>query len=171
MATYAGKLAGLYPKDDDWLAAKCDEVINGCTDVTVTIGGTMRIQDVDEKARARAALIASDGRLTMHLKGLEKLLVANQERTNVESQKKSPDGDSLVVSVGDSLTVADLAVWRLIGWLSSGTIDGIPGDYITKNFPFLAALIASVDKNEGVKSWKAKYPEFYSTSSSTGDMK
>ena len=163
MATYSGKLAGLYPKDDDWLAAKCDEVINGCTDVTVTIGGTMRIQDAEEKARARAALIASDGRLTMHLKGLEKLLVENQGRTDAESQKKGPDGDSLVVSVGDSLTVADLAVWRLVGWLSSGTIDGIPGDYVTKNFPFLAALIASVDKHAGVVSWKAKYPEFYST--------
>ena len=28
--------------------------------------------------------------------------------------------------VDDSLTVADLAAWRLCGWISGGIIDGIP---------------------------------------------
>ena len=54
MATYVGKLAGLYP-EDSWLAAKHDEAINGCTDVTGTIAGTMRIQDEKEKVKTRAA--------------------------------------------------------------------------------------------------------------------
>ena len=41
MAAYSGKLAGLVP-EDPWKAAKVDEAINGCTDVTQTIGSTMR---------------------------------------------------------------------------------------------------------------------------------
>merc|ERR1719450_1538512 len=39
MASYCGKLAGLYP-EDPWAAAKVDEAINGCTDVTATVGRT-----------------------------------------------------------------------------------------------------------------------------------
>lgn len=145
MATYAGKLAGLYP-EDSWLAAKCDEAINGCTDVTGTVGATMRIQDEGEKLAARSALIASDGRLTLHLGGIEKLLVAN---------------GSNGCTVGDALTVADLAIWRLAGWLGGGAVDGIPKDYPTDTFPALAALVAKVDAHEGVVSWKAMHPDFY----------
>jgi hypothetical protein len=88
MATFAGKLAGLYPLDDDWLAAKCDEAINGCTDVTNTLGPSMRIQDADEKVAARMALCAEDGRLTMHLNGLNALL---------EQNNKSSDGGAFAV--------------------------------------------------------------------------
>ena len=34
---YCGKLSGLYPKDDDWAAAKIDEIIDTATDITVII--------------------------------------------------------------------------------------------------------------------------------------
>ena len=54
MAVYAAKLANLHP-EDAWEAAKVDECINGCTDVTSTIGMTFRLSD-DEKMAARAPL-------------------------------------------------------------------------------------------------------------------
>ena len=35
MSRYCGKLSGLYPKNDDLLAAKIDQIIDICTDMTV----------------------------------------------------------------------------------------------------------------------------------------
>jgi len=145
MAAYAGKLAGIHP-EDPWLAAKVDECINGCTDCTSDIGTTFRLPE-DEKAAARAALIAPDGRLTLHLNGLEGIAAANAV----------PAG----FAVGDTLTVADLAIWRLLGWLSSGVIDGIPEDYVTTTFPALAKLVAAVDSHAKVIKWKQMHPKFY----------
>ena len=145
MAVYAAKLAGLQPRDP-WDEAKVDEAINGCTDVTTTIGATFRLPD-DEKLPARTALIGEGGRLAMHLGGLEKLCVENGACGHV---------------AGNSLTVGDLAVWRLVGWLTSGVIDGIPNDYVPSTFPALATLVQTVDANTKVQEWKAKYPRFYS---------
>jgi len=141
MATYCSKLAGMHPSDP-WEAAKVEEAINGCTDVTMTVGKTFGLPD-DEKLSARAALITAEGRLTMHLKGLE-AIAAEQ-------------GDSVVA---DSITVADLAIWRLCGWLSSGVIDGIPKDYVS-TFQALSALCAKVGDHPKVQEWKAMHPELY----------
>jgi len=68
-ATYAGKLGNLYPSNDDPMAqANCDEIINGCTDVNSTISATF---GVDDKKAAREKLIdPKNGRLYMHLNGL-----------------------------------------------------------------------------------------------------
>ena len=46
---------------------------------------------------------------------------------------------------GDAMSVADLALWRAVGWLSSGVIDGIPPTYIASAFPRLWALHVAVD--------------------------
>ena len=35
MSRYCGKLSGLYPKNDEFLAAKIDQIIDICTDMTV----------------------------------------------------------------------------------------------------------------------------------------
>jgi prostaglandin-H2 D-isomerase / glutathione transferase len=144
IAVYAAKLAGIHP-DDPWLAAKVDECINGCTDATVTISNTFRLP-ADEKIPAREAMIAEGGGLRMHLSGLEKICLEN--------------GDC-GFSVGSSITVADLAIWRLMGWLSSGTLDGIPADYVAKTFPSISKVVDGVDANAKVQEWKAKYARFY----------
>merc|ERR1712039_462708 len=75
MAAYCSRLTGQHPSDP-WLAAKVDEAINGCTDCTIDIGNTFRLPD-DQKLKARQELIAPSGRLTMHLSGLENLIVKN----------------------------------------------------------------------------------------------
>lgn len=139
MANYAARLAGIHPKDA-WEAAKVDECISGCTDVTGTIGTTFRIKDEEEKIKTRKELCDKDGRLWMHLNGLNKICTAN-------------DG---AYSVGSTLTVADLAIWRLVGWVDSGKLDGIPVNYGSDTFPALATLVKAVDDNEKVKEWKAK---------------
>uniref|UniRef100_A0A7S4I056 Glutathione transferase n=1 Tax=Odontella aurita TaxID=265563 RepID=A0A7S4I056_9STRA len=144
MAVFAAKLSGIHP-EDPWLAAKVDECLNGCTDVTGTIGATFRLPDT-EKIPAREALIAEGGRLRMHLGGLNKLCVEN--------------GDC-GYAVGNSITMADLAIWRLVGWLESGKLDGIPADFVDSTFPALAKLVSTVNANTKVQEWKAKYPKFY----------
>jgi len=144
MAVYAAKLAGMHP-EDAWDAAKVDECINGCTDVTGTVGKTFGMKD-DENVSARAALIAADGRLTLHLGGLEKICSEN---------------GGCSYAVGSTMTVADIAIWRLIGWLSSGVIDGIPGDYVSTTFPHLAALVTAVDAHPKVGEWKTLHSKFY----------
>eukprot|EP00930_Biecheleria_cincta_P043747 TRINITY_DN30022_c0_g2_i1.p1 TRINITY_DN30022_c0_g2~~TRINITY_DN30022_c0_g2_i1.p1 ORF type:complete len:301 (-),score=53.22 TRINITY_DN30022_c0_g2_i1:81-983(-) len=144
MAAYCSRLAGLHP-DSDWGAAKVDEAINGCTDVTMTVGRTFSLP-AEEKVKARQELIKPEGRLSMHLGGLEKLLREN---------------GSTGYAVGDSITVADLAIWRLIGWIGSGVIDGIPKDYVSKTFPEITKLCATVDCHPKVQEWKALHAKFY----------
>ena len=144
MAVYAAKLAGLHP-EDPWEAAKVDECLNGCTDVTGTVGATFRLAE-DEKAAARAKLITPEGRLTLHLGGLEKICAENGGCGH---------------AVGTDLTVADLAIWRLAGWLSSGVIDGVPANYVVETFPALAKVVATVDAHPKVVEWKDQHKKFY----------
>ena len=40
-------------------------------------------------------------------------------------------------------------------------IDGIPPSYVRDSFPALAKLVAAVDAEEAVQSWKAKHPDAY----------
>ena len=144
IAVYCAKLAGLQP-EDPWDAAKVDECLNGCTDVTGTVGQTFRLPDT-EKLEARAKLIAPNGRLTLHLGGLEKIC-----------QENGACGHT----VGSTLTVADIAIWRLVGWLSNGVIDGIPKDYVASNFPALSAVVTTVNAHPKVVEWMAMHPKGY----------
>lgn len=147
IARYVGHLTGLYPSDP-FLAAKCDEAIDGLTDVSELVTATMQERNPQRKIAWRSALVAPDGRMTMLLNGLESLLKQN--------------GASPVPFVaGVSLTVSDLAIWRAVGWISSGVLDGIPPSYIHSTFPLLWALHRAVDEEPKVVEWKANHPRHY----------
>lgn len=145
MAAFAGKLSGFYP-EDPWLQAKVDEVFGGLTDATDLVTGTMQIRDPNKKIQTRQQMCQQDGRLTMLLSGLESLLMQN-------------GGNGLFA--GDKVTVADLAVWRAVDWLSCGVLDGIPRDYISRAFPHLANLYQKIDSLQGVQDWKRRNPHHY----------
>jgi len=145
MAAFCGKLTGMYPADM-WLAAKVDEAFAALTDATDLVTGTMGIKDPQQKIRVRQQYCQSDGRLTMLLSGIESLLQQN--------------GGNGVVA-GSSLTVADLALWRAVDWLSCGTLDGIPRDYVSRSFPLLWNLHCQVDKVPKVQEWKMRNPRHY----------
>lgn len=146
IARYVGHLTGLYP-EDPFLAGKCDEAIDGLTDVSDMVTATMRERDPQRKVQWRKALIAPDGRMTMLLSGLEAVL--------------RDGGAKPVPFVAGRLSVADLALWRAVGWLSSGVIDGIPKTYIQSSFPHLWALHCAVDREPKVEAWKALHPHHY----------
>merc|ERR1712130_575417 len=61
--------------------------------------------------------------------------------------------------VGDSLTIADLAVLGSCSSLISGYFDHIPKDLYTKNHPKLAAFLDRMSKNETIKAFSAKYEQ------------
>lgn len=160
MAAYVGKLGSifehgkddefsippysrLYPLDSDYLGqARCDEIINGCTDVTITIGSTLFLANPEEVKTKRLAMMdPSTGRLYKYLSGLESLLCKEND----------------TFACGASLTVADLCVWKLVAWLSGGILDHIPTDFLSSNFSKLQAVYTAVQENEHVIEYMKQY--------------
>ena len=133
IARFCGKLSGLYPADA-LAAAKVDQIIDAATDITTKVSPTMRIQDEAAKMAARSAL-ASDT-LPEWFGYLEALL---------------PEGDDAVF-VGDNMTIADLAIWRLMGWFTGGFLDGIPAT-VVEGFPRLMAHSERVGSHPKVSQW------------------
>merc|ERR1712241_1166841 len=140
IARYCGKLGGFYPKDDDFAAAKIDEIIDTATDITNIIGVTMRMKDEQEKLAARKEL--STGKLPEILEALEKILTQN---------------GSTGFYVGDKMTIADLAVWRLMGWINGGVLDGIPKE-ILDPYKQVNAHFKAMEENPQIRAYmKEKY--------------
>ena len=138
IARYCGKLSGLYPNNNDLLAAQIDQVLDLATDITVLVSTTAnavtgRMDNDQEKIRKRKAL--SDGELGRKLDILEKNIKPNCVWIN-----------------GGSMGLEDIAIWRLMGWLSSGTLDGIPTT-ILKNRPKIQRVCQNVDANPKIQEW------------------
>ncbi|MHC8603586.1 glutathione S-transferase family protein [Arenicellales bacterium IMCC58067] len=142
IARFCGKLSGMYPKDDDLLAGQIDQFLDFATDITELIFSTSRDDD-DLIKKAKRETLASDD-LPRKLQMLEKCI-------NAESQWV----------VGPQLGLADLAIWRMMGWLSSGIVDGIPATLLSA-FPKTAAVCRAVDAHPQIQDWVAKtYPDNY----------
>jgi glutathione S-transferase len=141
IARFCGKLAGLYPAEDHLAGAKIDQVLDAATEITGVVGPSMRENDPEKKAALRARLAAKT--LPRWLGFLEVLLEANR------------DSDFFV---GESLTIADLAIWRMMGWLTGGILEGLPRD-LMEPFPCLSHHFAVVDGEPMVREWMdAHYP-------------
>ena len=104
IARYCGKLSNLYPKDD-FLAAKVDQIIDAATDITNLISPTVREKNEETKKDLRAKL--ANKLLPRWFNYLENLLQKeNQSQWFVDNK----------------MTIADIAIWRLLGWLKSGML-------------------------------------------------
>ena len=56
------------------------------------------------------------------------------------------------------MTVADIAMWRLLGWFKGGVLDGLPTDLIDK-YSLLSKFWNDMDANPDIKAYmEAKYP-------------
>jgi glutathione S-transferase len=96
----------------------------------------MRLQG-DELKQAREQLVASW--IPVYLKGLARLL----ERGG---GKYFADG---------KLTVADLTVAGLVGWLTHGGLDHIPADLVQKVAPTLAEHVGRIMQEPAVAAYYA----------------
>ena len=53
---FCGKLSGLYPNNNDFDAAKVDEIIDAATDITGCVGPSMREKEPNKKSAMRSKL-------------------------------------------------------------------------------------------------------------------
>lgn len=132
---FAGKLAGLYPKDD-LQALLCDELMDASEDLGSRIGATIAMSD-EQKKRARLELAA--GAIPRHLQYF--------------AQKLETAGG--VWFCDGRLTVADLKVCGVVRWLRSGALDHIPKDVVDHSAPSLVKHLERVMSEPKIAAYYA----------------
>jgi glutathione S-transferase len=66
---------------------------------------------------------------------------------------------------GSEISIADIAIWRTMGWMVSGTVDGFPKNLL-EEFPNIKRVCKSVDTHPKVLEWiSLTYPKNYSRGS------
>ena len=135
IARYCGKASNLYA-DDNLKAAKIDQIIDAATDITNLVSPTIREKDLDKKMEDRKLLV--NKLLPRWFRYLENLLSEDESKWFVEK-----------------MSIADVAIWRLLGWLTSGIIDGIPTSIID-DFPKLKNVHHQVHTHPKVQEWMLK---------------
>ena len=135
IARYCGKVSNLY-SDDMLKAAKIDQIIDAATDITNIVSPTIREKDEVKKMEDRKVLV--NKLLPRWFKFLENLLSEDESTWFVEK-----------------ITIADIAMWRLLGWLTSGIIDGIPTS-VVDDFPKLKNIHHQVHTHPKVQEWMLK---------------
>ena len=138
IARYCGKLTGLYPTNNDIDAAKIDQIIEAAQDINYIVSISNREKNPDKKKIAREIL--SVKHLPKWFQFLENLIKENNESKWF---------------VGESVTIADLAIWRLLGWLSSGMLDGVPKN-ILEPYDNLKEMRKEIYQHPKVKEWVLK---------------
>lgn len=136
IARYCGKISNLY-SNDDINAAKIDQIIDAATDITNLVSPTIREKDEQKKVEDR--LILKNKLLPRWFRYLENILSESASDWFVENK----------------MTIADIAMWRLLGWLISGIIDGIPTT-IVDSYPKLKNIHTNVHHHPKVQEWMIK---------------
>ena len=132
IARICGKISGFYP-ESLVEAGKVDQIIDTATDINMLMRPSMREQDPEKKKLMRQELSKND--LPKYFGYLENLLK-----------------DEKIWFAENRMTIADIAIWRLMGWLKSGVIDDIPQD-ITDDFNKLNRVYNEVNNNTNIKRW------------------
>ena len=136
IARYCGKISNLYSKDNI-NAAKIDQIIDAATDITNLVSPTIREKDEQKKIEDR--LLLKNKLLPRWFRYLENILSESKSDWFVENK----------------MTIADIAMWRLLGWLISGIIDGIPTT-IVDSYPKLKNIHSNVHHHPKVQEWMLK---------------
>ena len=142
MSRYCGKLSGLYPKNDELLAAKIDQIIDICTDMTVLFSNYRKNVETIIKHNKRKEFF--DNIIMKKMKLLENILLN-------DSTFKDPK----------ALSIAEIAIWRIFGWFSSGLIEGFPTNFV-KQLKTIQMICLKVEKFDFVKEWISKtyHPDY-----------
>ena len=142
ISRFCGKLSKLYPLDDNLLAAKIDEVIDLATDITVLFS--------NYRKRLEKSIVIKNREIFFKDFIMTKLiLLENLMSTEINLSKKT------------SLLLSDIVIWRVLGWLSSGIIDGFPTDFVCK-LPILQKTCIKVEETASIMKWvKNTYPKDY----------
>jgi len=129
-----GRQHGLHPADA-FEAAHHESLMCAVEELRHTITPTLRITDPEPKRQAREALAANE----LHTWG---------------SQVEALLGDGPFVA-GAKLQVADLKLYVVVRWLTSGTLDHVPPT-VLDHCPKLLRLYRAVGEHDGIKAGLAK---------------
>ncbi len=131
---FIGRQHRLHPADA-FEAARHEALMCAVEELRHTITPTLRITDPELKRKAREALAANE---------------FNAWGSHVERQL----GDGPFIG-GQTLQVADLKLYMVVRWLTTGTLDHVPTT-VFDHCPKLLRLHRAVAEHEGVKAWLAK---------------
>ena len=134
IARICGKLGGMYP-EDIVEAGKVDQIVVAVENINALLSPSMKESDPLKKKAMRKELTSNE--LPTYFGYLQDILSANSSEW----------------FVGENMTIADLAVWSLLGWIASGVIDDISAEVI-QPFEGLVKLYNQINKNPRVKEWK-----------------
>lgn len=129
---YIGREHGLHPKDN-FEAARHEMIMGHVEDLRHAIGATLRMGD-DEKKRARESIAETT---------LPAWCAA------AEKQIAGP------FFGGAKLQVADVKLFMMVRWLSSGVLDHIPASIVAA-FPKLVGVHDAVRDHAGIQAWYSK---------------
>jgi glutathione S-transferase len=131
---FIGRQHGLHPADA-FEAARHESLMCAVEELRHTITPTLRITDPEQKRRAREALAAN-------------------ELATWGGQVERQLGDGPFVG-GASLQVADLKLYMVVRWLTTGTLDHVPVT-VFDHCPKLLRLYRAVGEHAGVQAWLLK---------------
>jgi glutathione S-transferase len=131
---FIGRQHRLHPADA-FEAARHEALMCAVEELRHAITPTLRITDPELKRQAREAL------------------AANELRT-WGSQVERQLGDGPFIG-GATLQVADLKLYMVVRWLTTGTLDHVPTT-VFDHCPKLLRLYRAVGEHEGVKAWLAR---------------
>eukprot|EP01088_Endostelium_zonatum_P021967 TRINITY_DN9035_c0_g1_i1.p1 TRINITY_DN9035_c0_g1~~TRINITY_DN9035_c0_g1_i1.p1 ORF type:complete len:217 (-),score=55.70 TRINITY_DN9035_c0_g1_i1:42-692(-) len=138
---YVGRHANLYPTDD-FQAAQVDQILEGLEDVSVKLGSTMRSDEEKKKA--------------------DRQRLANEDLPRIfENAEKILSKSSGKFALGDQPTIADIVIFVLNRWLSSGIIDFFPKDFTSKyaRFSGIAQAVGDLPKIQDYYAGRQKAKE------------
>jgi glutathione S-transferase len=125
---FIGRQHGLHPADA-FEAARHESLMCAVEELRHTITPTLRISDPEQKRQAREALAANELKLW-------------------GSQVERQLGDGPFAG-GEKLQVADLKLYMIVRWLTSGTLDHVPTSLLD-HCPKLLRLFGAVAEHAGV---------------------
>eukprot|EP01134_Creolimax_fragrantissima_P006571 CFRG6571T1 len=131
MLRYAGKLAGLYPEDPE-KALRVDEVAHVVDDMLAKVTATLYIRDEAAKKAERERL------------------------TNVvfPATVKVLEGYAANGYFSDKISIADIAMYEIVGLVRSGLIDHVDKE-LFESFPNIVALVNTVENHPKLKDYYA----------------
>jgi glutathione S-transferase len=130
---HIGRRYGLLPSDD-WEALRHESILSAAEDLRHTISATFGIKDPEEVKRKRAELVEGP---------------INRWGASMEKQIIGP------FVGGNEISVADIKVFIMVGWVTGGVLDHIPKDCLAA-FPKLGKLYEAVLKHPKVVAWRAR---------------
>jgi len=130
---FVGREYGLLPKDA-WEALRLESLMCAVEDLRAAIVKTFGITDADELKRRRAELVEGPLR---------------SWAAYTEQQISGP------YAGGAQISVADLKLFVVIGWLTKGVLDHVPSDVLAP-FPKLLTLFRTVQAHPKVVAWYAR---------------